>query len=117
LSGPTINYINNRAEVRFSGNATDPDGGDIRRVQYSLDGGSWQSALPADGSFGSSSEDYYFDLVVTANGTHTIRVRATDSENATTAEENYAVSSFIIISALPECGGNVLVGYISSLII
>ncbi|MCX6811486.1 MAG: FG-GAP-like repeat-containing protein [Candidatus Berkelbacteria bacterium] len=116
ISGPTINYANNRAEVRFTGNAADPDGGNIEHVQYSLDGGSWQNAIPVDGSFGSTSEDYYFDLMITTNGTHTIRARATDSENATTLEANYAVSSFIVIGILPESGQS-LIDYINNLLL
>ncbi|MDH4358692.1 MAG: Ig-like domain-containing protein [Candidatus Berkelbacteria bacterium] len=96
INSPSISYSGGQAGVQFTGSATDPDSGNIQRVQYSLDGGSWQSALPSDGSFGSTSEDYYFDLTITSNGSYGVRVRASDSENATTSEASYAVSSFDI---------------------
>lgn len=116
LNGPTINYTDNQAEVNFSGSATDPDGGNIARVQYSIDGDSWQNTSPTDGSFSSSNEDYYFDVSGLPAGNHSVRVRATDTENATTAEANYAVSTFIVIGILPESGQS-LINYINNLLL
>jgi len=108
INAPIINYANNQAQVRFSGNASDPDSGTIQSIQYSLDGGSWQNASPSDGSFDSSSEDYYFDLTITSNGSYSVRVRATDSENATTNEASYAVSSFDISGILSQTNTSIL---------
>ncbi|MBI5778467.1 MAG: WD40 repeat domain-containing protein [Planctomycetes bacterium] len=50
----------------------------IRRIEYSLDGGKWEAAFPADGIMDSNSEDFKFTLAVTAAGFHNIAVRAFD---------------------------------------
>jgi len=50
----------------------------IRRIEYSLDGGKWESVFPSDGIMDSGSEDFKFTLPVTAAGFHNIAVRAYD---------------------------------------
>jgi len=50
----------------------------IANVQYRVDGGSWLSATPSDGSFNSGSEGYTMTIGPLAGGTHTIETRAVD---------------------------------------
>ncbi len=50
----------------------------IANVQYRVDGGSWFSATPSDGSFNSGSESYTMTVGPLAGGTHTIDTRAVD---------------------------------------
>ena len=50
----------------------------IRRIEYSLDGGKWEAVFPADGIMDSNLEDFRFTLPVTANGFHNIAIRAFD---------------------------------------
>lgn len=98
------------APAQLQGTATDPDSGNIASVQYSLDDGSWQPATADDGSFNSPTENYSIILSGLASGSHTVRVRATDSENATTAV--YASATFSIdppaslLTTLPETGAD-----------
>ena len=48
----------------------------ITSVQYRVDGGSWISAMPSDGTFDSSIEDFTFTTPELSYGTHTMEVRA-----------------------------------------
>ena len=50
----------------------------IANVQYRVDGGSWFSATPSDGSFNSGSENYTMTIGPLSGGTHTIDTRAVD---------------------------------------
>lgn len=101
--------------IQITGNAYDPDAGNIQRVQYSVDGGSWQNAEPQDGNFDSQSEDFVFYLSLSP-GSHSLQVRATDSENATTSSSNYATATINILSTLPETGSP-LIKYINSILL
>jgi hypothetical protein len=63
--------------------------GIVARVQFRLDGGSWQDASPSDGAFDSWNEP--FVLTITSSlggGTHLIEARATDGDGY--AEVNFA---------------------------
>ena len=108
--------------VRYSGTATDSDGGTIQNVQYSYDGANWLSATADDGAFDEASEYYHFDLTLTAVGSYTVLVRATDSENATTAIANYATTALSVTSVLttatilPETGRSSLLTRVISLL-
>lgn len=95
--------------VRFSGTATDSDGGTIQNVQYSYDGTNWLNATADDGAFNGASEYFHFDLTLLVAGSYNIWVRATDSENATTTIANYATTTLTVTSVtaptvLPETG-------------
>lgn len=75
-SKPDITIAVDKALV-CSGQVTDTLS-QIRRIEYSLDGGKWEAVFPADGIMDSNSEDFKFTLAVTANGFHSIAVRAYD---------------------------------------
>jgi hypothetical protein len=94
--------------ARYSGVASDPDLGDIARVEYSYDGSNWYQASPTDGSFDETEEEYFFDLSFSTPGIYSIYVRAVDSENAVTAVANYAsVELTVTQNVLPETGPKV----------
>jgi hypothetical protein len=99
-------------EARVTGNASDPDGGDIKNVQCAINGVIWYDASPSDGSFDSPNEDFYCDMPVSQAGLFTIFGRATDTENATTLIANYAQAQLIALSNLPESGEN-LIGFVN----
>lgn len=85
----------------FSGVATDVHNY-ITGVEYSIDGGVWSTAWlsATDGSFNSASEAFTITVPVgskLADGSHTIRIRATDSLSNTST---YATSSFIVNTSL-----------------
>ena len=48
----------------------------IEAVEYSMDGGAWKNAEPADGTFGSFQEGYLIEDTLHSDGNHTVRVRA-----------------------------------------
>ena len=50
----------------------------VRRIEYSLDGGKWQAVFPQDGIMDSVSEDFKFTLPVTVGGFHNIAIRVFD---------------------------------------
>jgi hypothetical protein len=68
----------------------------IKDVQYRVDGGSWTSALPVDGIFDSSIEDFTFTTPALSYGTHTMEVRALNT--AGNWETSY-VSDILTIAA------------------
>jgi hypothetical protein len=68
----------------------------IKDVQYRVDGGSWISALPVDGIFNSSIEDFTFTTPALSYGTHTMEVRALNT--AGNWETSY-VSDILTIAA------------------
>ena len=65
----------------------------IKDVQYRVDGSSWMSALPADGSFNSSIENFTFTAPATSDGIQTIEVRALNTAgNWETAYQSNTIS-------------------------
>ncbi|HLD36773.1 MAG TPA: hypothetical protein VJC37_08630 [Planctomycetota bacterium] len=50
----------------------------VRRIEYSLDGGKWEAVFTADGIMDSALEDFKFTLPVNTNGFHNIAIRAYD---------------------------------------
>ncbi|MFZ3384618.1 MAG: Ig-like domain-containing protein, partial [Candidatus Methanoperedens sp.] len=66
----------------------------IKEVQYRIDGGSWLSALPADGAFNSNIENFTFTAPAIPDGTHTFEVRALNT--AGNWETAYANDTIII---------------------
>jgi len=55
--------------------------GRIKRVDVSVDGGSWREVFPDDGIADSRRETYSVNLPVTGEGEHTISLRAFDNSN------------------------------------
>ena len=51
----------------------------IMSIEWRLDGGSWQTAMPSDGAFDSYFEDFTFTVPMLNGGTHTFNVRATNT--------------------------------------
>lgn len=83
----------NHNVLTFTGSATDA-GSFIKSVEYSLnDGQTWQAAQATDGTFDSLSEAYSFTTPPLADGTYTIRTRATDVSNNVSA----ATQPFVIV--------------------
>ena len=74
----------------------------ITGVQYNVDSnnpsGTWQSCTADDGSFDSLSEPFTCDMQV-ANGSHTVYVRAYDTNISYTAQSNYYSKSFTVGSS------------------
>ena len=66
----------------------------IKDVEYRVDGSSWISALPVDGSFNSSIENFTFTTLPLSDGTHTIEVRALNT--AGNWETDYPGETIII---------------------
>ncbi len=77
----------------------------ISNVQYRVDNGSWINALPVDGSFNSSEEDFTFTISSISNGTHTIEVRAQNT--AGNWETSYASDSLTFIMSYGYINGTV----------
>lgn len=75
----------------ITGTATHSGGGIITSVEYRVDGGSWQPAIPQDGAFNSSYEPFTIVLDMPAVAqTQTITVEARASDNAGHTEVNTA---------------------------
>lgn len=63
--------------IQLSGVATcPPEAGTVAAVQYSLDGGAWQSIPATDGSYDQQSEAFAFSITNVAAGNHDVRLRA-----------------------------------------
>ncbi len=72
--------------LRFEGLATSAFGNDdptvptLTTVQFRVDGSVWQDATPVDGAFDGTLESFELDLGDLSNGSHTLTVRAVDSQ-------------------------------------
>jgi len=66
----------------FDGDAFDFGNGELRGVEYRLDGGEWQSAQATDGAFDSDTEAFSITMdIATLNaGDHLLEARAVDSQ-------------------------------------
>jgi hypothetical protein len=51
----------------------------VSAVQFSVDGGEWQDALPSDGQFDSHIEDFNVTLTDLSDGQHSLAIRTVDS--------------------------------------
>ncbi len=58
----------------------------IARVQYRIDGGTWQDTEADDGAFDEDTEDYSFTPAALNDGTYTFEVRAEDTSGNRTSE-------------------------------
>jgi len=82
----------------LSGTATDDTGTWIASVEYRADSGNWTAAEAVDGTFDTASEAYTFTTAPLADGSHTVKVRATDAAgNVSTL----ASDTFTVDTALP----------------
>ncbi len=53
----------------------------IMNVQYRIDSGTWQNAVPVDGAFDEEKEAYNFTIVGISAGTHLIEIKAINDVN------------------------------------
>jgi hypothetical protein len=70
----------------------------IATLQYRIDGGSWTSLPPLDGSLNSSIENFSYQLPEQTLGAHTVEARCTDTAGQDTANtsEDYILDFTII---------------------
>ncbi|MFH1226440.1 MAG: hypothetical protein V1701_00880 [Planctomycetota bacterium] len=52
----------------------------IARIEYSLDGQSWETVYPVDNMFDSQTEKFLFNIKNIVPGTHVISIKATDAD-------------------------------------
>jgi hypothetical protein len=81
--------------VTLTGTATDSNG-NVTLVEYRLGNGIWRTATPADGTFNSPAENFTFTISLLNTGSHTVWVRATDSDGNVTPQANWASDVFIV---------------------
>lgn len=86
----------------LTGTATEAVG-TVSTVQFQMDGtsGAWNSCTATDGSFNAASEAFACTAATVADGSHTLYVRATDSNGNTTASGSYASDTFTIDTTPP----------------
>lgn len=92
---------NNDNTPSLTGTATDSIG-TVSNVQFQMDStsGSWSSCTASDGSFNSASEAFSCTASTLTDGSHTMYVRATDS-NGNTTSSSYASDTFTIDATTP----------------
>ncbi len=85
----------------LSGTATESIG-TVSNVQFQMDStsGSWTACSATDGSFSSTSEAFSCTSSSLSDGSHTMYVRATDS-NGNTTSSSYASDAFTIDATAP----------------
>jgi hypothetical protein len=79
-TSPGFEGLKHRSEdgvIRVTGSAVDTRS-DIVRLEYSLDGGDWESRGPVDGIFDSPTEQLDFPIEAEGGREHSILLRATD---------------------------------------
>lgn len=94
---------NSDSTPTISGTATE-DVGTISSVSFQVDStnGSWSSCSADDGSFDEATESFTCNVTsVLSDGSHTIYVRATDSNDNTTASGSEATDTFTIDTTAP----------------
>lgn len=87
----------------FTGTATE-ETGTTSNVQYQIDStsGTWTNCTADDGSFDEASETFTCNVAsALSDGSHTIYVRATDSNSNTTTTANLSSDSFVVDAANP----------------
>jgi hypothetical protein len=90
----------------LTGTATDASG-TVTNVQYQMDGtgGSWSSCVANDTSFNSASEAFTCTASALSDGSHTMYVRATDSNENTTSNGSASTDVFEIDATAPSVPG------------
>ena len=86
----------------LSGTATDSIG-TVSNVQFQMDStsGSWTACTATDGSFNSANETFSCTASTLTDGSHTMYVRATDSNSNTTSNVNASTDTFTIDATAP----------------
>ncbi|MFH1510195.1 MAG: NosD domain-containing protein [Candidatus Woesearchaeota archaeon] len=84
----------------YSGSASD-SASNIVAVQYRVDSGPWNLAVPSDGGFNSKNEGFAFTLPEVALGTHTIETRAKDA--AGNLDASYASDTLTVLGDKNTC--------------
>lgn len=100
----------NNPTPTFSGQATD-NTSPIATVEYRIDTESWHPAQPTDGAFNSTCEAYTFTTSLT-DGSHTIKVRATDAAGNISA---LVIYTFIIDTTAPLVAINNIPDFVNQL--
>ncbi|MFH0887900.1 MAG: hypothetical protein V1871_01680 [Planctomycetota bacterium] len=75
---PIIKELAVSGKLECSGKAED-NLNQIKRMEYSIDGGKWALVFPMDGIMDSKEEGFKFILPVTVTGNHNISIRAFDA--------------------------------------
>ncbi len=75
-----------KGRYRISGVARDATSS-VTGLEYAVDGKEWNAALPVDGIFESPEERFAFEVSVSADEEHTIRLRARDRWGNTVVEQ------------------------------
>ena len=93
---------NNDNTPSLTGTATDA-AGTVSNVQFQMDGtsGSWTACTADDGSFDEATETFTCTPSALSDGSHTIYVRATDSNSNTTASGSESSDTFTIDATAP----------------
>ncbi|MFZ2202715.1 MAG: SH3 domain-containing protein [Microgenomates group bacterium] len=94
---------NSDSTPSLSGTATESVG-TVSSVQFQMDAtsGTWTSCIADDGSFNSASEAFTCTVsTALSDGSHTMNVRATDSNANTTANASVAADTFTIDATAP----------------
>lgn len=93
---------NNDNTPTLSGTATDTLG-TVSNVQFQMDAtsGSWTACSATDGSFNSASEAFSCTAAALSDGSHTMYVRATDSNSNTTSNASATTDTFTIDVTAP----------------
>ncbi len=102
VSSPTTN-----TKPPVTGTATDTND-TVASVQFQMDAtsGSWTACTANDGSFNSATENFTCTPgTALSDGSHTMYVRATDSNNNTTTNGNAATATFTVDTTAPTTPG------------
>lgn len=101
LNSPTSPTTNTKPAV--TGSATE-DVGTVSTVEFQMDAtsGSWTACTATDGSFNSATENFTCTpATALSDGSHTMYVRATDSNSNTTSNANASTKTFTVDATAP----------------
>lgn len=94
-------------QVRFSGSTSVDNPYSISNVEFAVNGGEWTNASSTDGSFDSTSEEYFFDFDPTLNQPndswgniiegYTVRIRSTNN-NTDVKDRLFYFTPFVVNS-------------------
>lgn len=100
LTGPVEVYTSS-VTPQYTGTVSVQQG-TIMSVEYSIDGGGWIAADPADGSFNSQSEEFRFITPSLTDGAHEVRIRGRNNEGVFSRLDQYVVSRLVIVLDPPK---------------
>jgi hypothetical protein len=79
LYGPDEPIAISQSSVTLSGVSYHLQGHLIQKVEYRVNGGAWQPAIPQDGAFNSDNEPFKIQLPLSQSGIYFVEAFATDS--------------------------------------